>query len=64
MTLEFYIACAPEDHPVMAEQVAFARHVGPGEAKKRAAAFATIIMSERDLKTGTKKRTRLGIALE
>ncbi|HYL38634.1 MAG TPA: hypothetical protein VEV17_22140 [Bryobacteraceae bacterium] len=37
MAMEFYIASAPEHHPVRA---VFAKFAGPGQARERAADFA------------------------
>jgi hypothetical protein len=39
MVMEFFIACAPEDHPVRVPE-AFAKPAGPSEGRERAAAFA------------------------
>jgi len=40
MAMEFYIVCAPEDHPIIPAPAAFVRLAGHGEARGRAAAFA------------------------
>jgi hypothetical protein len=39
MAMEFYVACAPEDHPVVPGSGGFARLAGPDETRGRAAAF-------------------------
>ena len=39
LALKFFIACAPEDHPVFRAQAAFAKPAGRGGAKGRVAAF-------------------------
>ena len=79
MAMEFYIACAPEDHPVIPGAGGFrkARWARRGKGKRgglRVVYFFVaepgriyrrrIIMGVRILKTGTKRRTKLGMELE
>ena len=43
MAMEFYIACAPEDHPVVTGSGGFRRLAGLDEARGKVAAFGSFI---------------------
>ncbi len=59
LALEFFIACAPEDHPVIPGSGGFRKARWARHGKGRA-----MIMGVRNSKLASKKRTKFGLELE
>jgi putative transcriptional regulator len=61
IAMEFYIACAPEDHPVIPGAGGFRKTRGTDQESGKG---RTLVMGVRKVNTGTMRRTKLGMALE